>query len=103
MQRETMRLHPPIYYTIREAKQDDVIPLSEPIIGRNGNVMDSIAVPIGTTMHLGMRSLHLSTEIFGADAAEYRPERWNEPGMDSLETKGFSMWSSLMTFLGGPR
>ena len=98
-----MRLHPPIYYTIREAKQDDAIPLTDPITGRDGNVLETIAVPKGTTLHLGIRSLHLSTELFGADAAEYRPERWNEPGMDKLETKGFTMWSSLMTFLGGPR
>ena len=34
--RETLRLHSPVTFIVREAKKDDVIPLSEPITDRYG-------------------------------------------------------------------
>jgi cytochrome P450 len=34
--RETMRVHAPVPNTIRIAKRDDVIPLDEPFVDRNG-------------------------------------------------------------------
>lgn len=40
--RETLRLYPVIPGGPREAAKDDVIPLSTPIIDRNGNRVDTI-------------------------------------------------------------
>ena len=40
--RETLRIHPPVPATMRVATQDDILPLSEPVKDRNGNIHDSI-------------------------------------------------------------
>ena len=40
--RETLRLHSPITFLVREAKKDDVIPLSEPFTDRYGRVHKEI-------------------------------------------------------------
>jgi len=40
--RETLRVYPPVASTMRVATEDDVLPLSEPVKDRNGNVLDSI-------------------------------------------------------------
>ncbi len=40
--RETLRIHPPVASTMRVATKDDILPLSEPVKDRNGNILDSI-------------------------------------------------------------
>jgi cytochrome P450 len=40
--RETLRIHAPVASTMRVATADDILPLSEPIKDRNGNILDSI-------------------------------------------------------------
>ena len=40
--RETLRLHVPISSTIRVAMKDDIIPVGEPFVDRNGEVQDTI-------------------------------------------------------------
>lgn len=40
--RETLRVHAPVPFTVRQAMQDDVIPVSEPFTDRHGEVRDEI-------------------------------------------------------------
>ena len=40
--RETLRVHTPVPSTLRVAKKDDVIPVSEPFVDRYGVVQDDI-------------------------------------------------------------
>lgn len=40
--RETLRVHAPIPATIREAVEDDIVPLSKPFIDKKGKLRDSI-------------------------------------------------------------
>jgi cytochrome P450 len=40
--RETLRVHPPVVATSREAVQDDFLPFSQPIKDRNGKMIDGI-------------------------------------------------------------
>ena len=39
---ETLRLHPPVTNTMRAANEDDVIPLSEPIVDKKGDLRHEI-------------------------------------------------------------
>ena len=52
------------------------MPLSEPIIGKDGNVLQEIFVPAGTELILGIRSINIDKGIWGEDALEFKPERW---------------------------
>ena len=54
---------------------------------------------------IGISSFNRNSNVFGEDAHEYRPERWLEKDIDKglYLAKGFTTWSSLLTFLGGPR
>src|SRR5579872_4369697 len=48
---ETLRLYPSVPTTIREALEDDTLPLSKSIIGRSGKVYNEIFIPKGTAIH----------------------------------------------------
>jgi len=40
--KEVLRLHPPVTSVTREAKQDNIIPISEPVEDVNGNMVYEI-------------------------------------------------------------
>jgi len=103
--RETLRHAPPVFLTIRGAAKDDVIPLSEPITGRDGTKIHAIQVKRGQQAMIAIKSMNYQEQLFGADAAEYRPERWTDGSLDErlAATKGFTAWSGTLSFLGGPR
>lgn len=55
-------------------------------------------IPKGATLMLSPHTINTSTRIWGPDAAEFVPERWDRrPEGDA------SSAYSVMTFLGGPR
>jgi cytochrome P450 len=84
------------------AEHDDVIPLSKPIVGRDGKMIDAIPVKKGQYLHVAILPFNYSKEIFGEDAHEYRPERWLEEDL-TTKVKGFVAFAPILTFLGGPR
>lgn len=90
---------------MRAAAKDDVVPLSEPITGRDGTKIHAIPVQKGQQAMIAIKAMNLSEQLFGPDAHEYRPERWLEPGLEQRlsTTKNFTAWSNTLTFLGGPR
>ena len=47
-----MRLHPIVYWLIREAGRDDVIPLAFPTTTKSGKRITSIPVMKGTTIDI---------------------------------------------------
>ena len=53
-----------------------MLPLSEPIRGLDGTLMHEIFVPKDTQVFVSIASSNKDPEIWGADAAEWRPERW---------------------------
>ncbi|KAI9059130.1 cytochrome P450 [Trametes sanguinea] len=99
--RETLRLHAPVAMRMREAKRDDVIPVSEPFTDRYGRVQNEIRIAKGNLVMLPILALHRSKEIWGDDALEFRPERWEQPPEVSADIPG--IWGHLLSFLGGPR
>ena len=83
---EVLRLYPPVGVTLRVAAEDTSL---------NGSF-----IPKGTTVILSPFAINRSVALWGADAEEFRPERWasREDGAAAVESNyGF------LTFLAGPR
>ncbi|KAL0070419.1 hypothetical protein AAF712_002250 [Marasmius tenuissimus] len=93
--RETLRVHPPVPSTSREAQQDGVIPLSEPVNGKN-----YVEVRKGQTMPISILALNRSKKLWGEDAREFNPDRWVN---GSVDTALPGVWGNMMTFLGGAK
>jgi cytochrome P450 len=73
--RESLRLHPPVHSTIRVATQTDSIPLSSPIVLRDGtrlNAGDSVTIGKGSYVHIPIEGLNFSPDIWGEDAREFK-------------------------------
>lgn len=104
------------------ARKDAVLPLSEPIRGIDGTYIESIFVPKGTHVSLGVLAINRDPLLWGDDANEWNPERWLKPLPKQLtEARVFGAYSHLyvhfttllhgihelivysMTFLGGSR
>ncbi|KAI0092453.1 cytochrome P450 [Irpex rosettiformis] len=102
--RETLRLYSPVVMMNREVRQDVVMPLSEPIRGVNGQILNEIFVPKDTTVIIAIRACNRNKAIWGEDALEWKPERWLNKLPDSVAAAHVpGVYSHLMTFLGGGR
>jgi len=99
--RETMRVHAPVPVTVRVAVQDDVVPLSTPYADPQGNLHDTVHISKGTTIDIPITALNRSKALWGEDAFEFKPERWESLPETVQNIPG--VWSNMMTFLGGPR
>ncbi|KAI0676047.1 cytochrome P450 [Trametes maxima] len=100
--RETLRLHPPVTISQRQAVCDAVVPLSEPIRGLDGTLIDQIIVPKGTYVLLNNKASNTDKALWGEDAEEWKPERWLQPLPPALEEARVpGIYSNLMTFGGG--
>ncbi|KAL4068755.1 cytochrome P450 [Scleroderma yunnanense] len=73
---ESLRLHPSNPEIIREAAEDDVIPLSEPVRTKSGKLVDSISIARGTIVGVPISCINRSNSVWGPDAKVFRPERW---------------------------
>ncbi|KAJ6481954.1 cytochrome P450 [Mycena sanguinolenta] len=74
--RETLRVHGPVAFMDRIATQDDVLPLSRPYIDRAGKSHDTFPIRKGQIIHMSILAFNHDPEIWGPDAGEFRPERW---------------------------
>ncbi|KAJ7706342.1 cytochrome P450 [Mycena rosella] len=101
--REVLRLYPPPGPMSRIAFEDTIIPVSTPIIGVDGTIMNTITVPKGTPIHIAISAANQNKNVWGEDALEFRPERWTNGKADSLTIKLCGVDGSTMTFLGGGR
>ncbi|KAJ7897833.1 cytochrome P450 [Mycena leptocephala] len=97
--RETMRVFPPVSFTLREATADDVLPLSKVYHDKHGRAYNTLPIRKGTVIRIPIGAVHRDKEIWGDDADEFRPERWDN--MPKAATAIPSVWGNLMTFLAG--
>lgn len=74
----------------REAVRDTVLPVGG---GKDG--LSPVFVPKGTFVSYNVYAMHRRTDIYGEDAEDYRPERWED---GKLQPR----WGYL-PFNGGPR
>ncbi|KAJ7435163.1 cytochrome P450 [Mycena galericulata] len=98
--RETMRLHAPAVFTQRRAMKDDVLPLSKPYIDKEGKAHNSLPIPKGQMMHIPILAVNTDKEIWGEDAFEFKPERWDNIPEAVNAIPG--VWANLFTFFAGP-
>ncbi|KAF8131040.1 cytochrome P450 [Boletus edulis] len=99
--RETLRVHSPVPNTLRFATKDDVIPIEKPYTDKYGVMHDSIRISKGDPIFIPILVLNRSTELWGPDAHEFMPERWQSIPEAVSHIPG--VWGHLMSFLGGPR
>lgn len=99
--RETLRLCPPVHGTIRVATADDLLPVSHPVVHRDGTVVSKggfIKIRKGSYVHIPIEGLNLSEEIWGHDARRFNPDRWTS----GKSFPGFPGLGHIMTFSFGP-
>ncbi|KAI9572414.1 cytochrome P450 [Boletus coccyginus] len=104
---EILRTHLPVVEITRLAIEDDVIPLSEPIRTKSGEMVDSLTIAKGTRVVIPMESINRSAAIWGEDAKVFRPSRWLEGahGENGIPAKAKEVQGHrhLLTFVDGPR
>ncbi|KZS96623.1 cytochrome P450 [Sistotremastrum niveocremeum HHB9708] len=99
--RETLRLHAHVPSSMRIAVKDTVIPFGAPVTDRNGTEISEVRVQRGDGINIPIITLNRSTEFWGEDAMQFRPERWADLPEAVMNIPG--VWGGLMTFLGGSR
>ncbi|KAG6876110.1 hypothetical protein C0992_000947, partial [Termitomyces sp. T32_za158] len=98
---EVLRLHPPVTDTNAVAAEDDIIPLSDPIVTATGEVVSSIVVRKGTIVSAPIRAINRSIAFWGPSAKEFEPERWLVNS--DVPAKQLHGHRHLLTFSDGPR
>ena len=64
---------------IGRATVDTVLPLHEPVRGKDGTLITEVTVPQGTVAILNLWACNTNKAIWGEDALEWKPERWLSP------------------------
>ncbi|KAF7378375.1 hypothetical protein MSAN_00263800 [Mycena sanguinolenta] len=90
----------PYLEAVRMAMQDDIMPLAKPYIDPQGNSHDSLPIPKGQRIHIPILAINTDKEIWGEDAGEFRPERWEKVPESVSDIPG--VWANLLTFFAGP-
>ncbi|KAJ7783036.1 cytochrome-450 hydroxylase [Mycena metata] len=90
--RESLRLIPPLHSTLRVATQDDEVPTLE---------KHSFTVPRGTFVHLSVEAFNLDKAVWGEDAWEFNPDRWDN--LPEAAQRYPWHFSSILSFSAGPR
>ncbi|KAG9008464.1 hypothetical protein FRB90_008857 [Tulasnella sp. 427] len=99
--KESLRLIPPVHSSIRVALEDDVIPLKYPVKLRDGTETHGVKIAKGQFVHVPMEGFNLDKTVWGEDAWEFRPDRWDDLPEIVKEQPG--LWQNIMTFSSGPR
>lgn len=101
--RESLRLVPPVHSSLRVATQDDEIPVSYPVHLSDGTISEqkSISVPKGCFVHVPVEAFNLDKGMWGPNAWDFDPDRWDNLSEDVLSLPG--LYSNLLTFSAGPR
>ncbi|OJJ52977.1 hypothetical protein ASPSYDRAFT_62601 [Aspergillus sydowii CBS 593.65] len=82
---ETLRLFPVVPLNSRTAIRDTILPVGG---GKDGQ--SPVFVPKGTAVSYSVYAMHRRKDFYGADAEEFRPERWANlrPGWEYLPFNG---------------
>ncbi|KAI0677750.1 cytochrome P450 [Trametes maxima] len=99
--REALRMYPPVATTLRMANRDDVLPVTAPFVDRHGHTQTEVRIAKGNRIVVPIAALNRLKSVWGDDAAEFKPERWEHPPAEASNLPG--IWAHILTFLGGPR
>ncbi|KAF7190038.1 Cytochrome P450 52A2 [Pseudocercospora fuligena] len=90
---ESLRLFQPVALNSRDAVKDTILPVG------GGDGTKPIAVRKGQTVRWNIYAMHRRKDIWGEDALEFRPERWEDPRKTRFLGSGWA----FNPFPGGPR
>lgn len=94
--KEVLRLHPVVPTNVRYANKDTLLPR-----GGGPNEDKPVFVTKGTPISYEVYVMHRDKEIYGPDAEEFNPERWDA---DNNKDRNSAMYTwSYLPFNGGPR
>lgn len=100
--RESLRLIPPVHSSLRVAMEDDIIPTAEPVRMRGGIMSsDGVRIKKGTFVHVALEGMNMLRDVWGEDAPDFRPERWDNLSDAVKQNPG--IYVGTMTFSHGPR
>ncbi|KAL1407956.1 hypothetical protein Q8F55_004753 [Vanrija albida] len=99
---ESLRLDSPVPGTIRMANKDMVVPFGTPVQGRDGKMIDSVLLKKGVHVFMPILTTNHATDIWGADATEFNPDRYSREGIPKEQIPGVT-YGNLLTFIGGAR
>jgi cytochrome P450 len=78
------------------AQRDCSLPLSSPITAKDGRLLDSITLQKGDVIIVSTLNCNRDPAIWGADAEDWKPERWLSPLPESVsENKVPGIYSNL--------
>ncbi|CAN9273939.1 unnamed protein product [Alternaria alternata] len=77
--KESLRLYPPVPVNQRAASYDTTIPE-----GGGPDGLSPVLVRQGESVGYSVYAMHRRTDIYGPDALEYRPERWQNEGLQGI-------------------
>ncbi|KAI0299412.1 cytochrome P450 [Multifurca ochricompacta] len=97
--REVLRLYSPVTQTERVAREDTVVPLSEPFVDKRGIKRHEFRVQKGDVVYIPIRVVHRLKSLWGDDADEFKPERW-EVIPDAVRAIP-GVFSNLLAFITG--
>ncbi|OSC98529.1 cytochrome P450 [Trametes coccinea BRFM310] len=97
--REVVRLYPVLPSSLRITSEDTVLPLGEPI-NINGEIHDRIWLPRNTPIVIPILALNRDKTLWGDDAFDFRPDRWDNLPKTASTMPG--IWGNSLTFLSGP-
>ncbi|KAJ7466262.1 cytochrome P450 [Mycena galericulata] len=97
--RETLRVHAPVTEIARMATRDDIIALGTPYTDVHGTVHETLKIRKGDQVIIPILALNRDVEIWGPNAMEFIPERWDSPPTNTIP----GIWGHMLTFIGGPR
>ncbi|KAJ7596328.1 cytochrome P450 [Mycena floridula] len=97
--KETLRLYPPVPFVRRTAVKERTIPFGRAEI---------LTIPAGTTLFVGIAGANRLEDIWGEDAASWKPERWLPKARESKDEAAATsrlpgIYEGMLSFLGGGR
>ena len=64
--------------------KDVALPLSTPLKCVDGETVNEVPIPKGTNLIIGVHQCNRNPDVWGADAGEWKPDRWLSPLPPSL-------------------
>jgi len=97
--KETFRFITAVPIFSRISAIDDVIPLSKPLVGRSGQLIEALHVPKGTRIEGSLTSFNYLEDIWGPDVNEFKPSRFLKPTPTTVQ----GAMNGIIPFITGPR
>ncbi|KAK0193101.1 cytochrome P450 [Armillaria mellea] len=89
--------------TLQIMSQDNVLPLSRPIVMRSGMVINELPIPKGMCIISSIAGYNRNKDIFGPDTHTFNSERWLDGNVKHNANVSLGMYRNLFTFIGGPQ